>query len=158
MRIVALEEHYTVPTIVSRIDPAAIRRRGFPAPDIVWGQTLKRNELAQLGDARIADMDASGITLQVLSVAGPGADVDATRAHAKSPLAQMRRKLPCWSWTITRFSPRRLRHGPSDRWQCRRRRNRMSLRVLRRAKHRLACRLVQKNNSWSCAVASSIST
>jgi predicted TIM-barrel fold metal-dependent hydrolase len=75
MRIVALEEHYTVPSIVSRIDPAAIRRRGFPGPDVVWGQTLKRNELAQLGDARIADMDASGITLQVLSVAGPGADV-----------------------------------------------------------------------------------
>jgi hypothetical protein len=70
-----LEEHYTVPAIVSRIDPAAIRRRGFPAPEIVWGQTLKRKELAQLGDARIADMDASGITLQVLSVAGPGADV-----------------------------------------------------------------------------------
>ena len=75
MRIVALEEHYTVPAIVGRIDPAAIRRRGFPGPDVVWGQTLKRNELAQLGDARIADMDASGITLQVLSVAGPGADV-----------------------------------------------------------------------------------
>jgi len=75
VRIVALEEHYTVPTIVSRIDPAAIRRRGFPAPDIVWGQTLKRNELAHLGQARIADMDASGITVQVLSVAGPGADL-----------------------------------------------------------------------------------
>jgi len=29
MRVVALEEHYTVPGIVSRIDPAAIRRRGF---------------------------------------------------------------------------------------------------------------------------------
>jgi hypothetical protein len=72
MRIVALEEHYTVPAIVGRIDPAAIRRRGFPGPDVVWGQTLKRNELAHLGDARIADMDASGITLQVLSVAGPG--------------------------------------------------------------------------------------
>lgn len=75
MRIVALEEHYTVPSIVSRIDPVAIRRRAFPGPDVVWGQTLKRNELAHLGDARIADMDASGITLQVLSVAGPGADV-----------------------------------------------------------------------------------
>ena len=75
MRIVALEEHYTVPAIVSRIDPAAIRRRGFPGPDVVWGQVIKRNELAQLGDARIADMDASGITVQVLSVAGPGADV-----------------------------------------------------------------------------------
>lgn len=75
MRIVALEEHYTVPSIVSRIDPAAVRRRGFPGPDVVWGQTLKRNELAHLGENRLADMDASGITVQVLSVAGPGADV-----------------------------------------------------------------------------------
>ncbi len=75
MRIVALEEHYTVPAIVSRIDPAAIRRRGFPGPEVVWGQTIKRGELAHLGDARLADMDASGITVQVLSVAGPGADL-----------------------------------------------------------------------------------
>ena len=75
MRIVALEEHYTVPGIVSRIDPAAIRRRGFPGPEVVWGQTIKRNELAEIGAARLADMDKSGITVQVLSVAGPGADV-----------------------------------------------------------------------------------
>jgi uncharacterized protein len=75
MRIVALEEHYTVPAIVSRIDPAAIRRRGFPGPDVVWGQTIKRSELANLGETRLADMDANGITVQVLSVAGPGADV-----------------------------------------------------------------------------------
>jgi len=75
MRIVALEEHYTVPAIVGRIDPAAIRRRGFPGPEVVWGQTTKKNELADLGSARLADMDASGITVQVLSVAGPGADV-----------------------------------------------------------------------------------
>jgi hypothetical protein len=70
MRVVALEEHYTVPGIVNRIDPDAIRRRGFPGPDVVWGQVIKRNELAHLGDARLADMDASGITVQVLSVAG----------------------------------------------------------------------------------------
>src|SRR6516164_6336246 len=75
LRVVALEEHYTVPGIVSRIDPAVVRRRGFPAPDVVWAQVIKRNELANLGEARLADMDASGITVQVLSVAGPGADV-----------------------------------------------------------------------------------
>jgi predicted TIM-barrel fold metal-dependent hydrolase len=75
MRIVALEEHFTVPAIVGRIDPAAIRRRGFPAPDFPWAQTIKRGELADLSETRIADMDASGITVQVLSVAGPGADV-----------------------------------------------------------------------------------
>jgi uncharacterized protein len=75
MRIVALEEHYTVPQIVAGISPDAIANRGFPGPDFVWAQSTKRNELADLGDARLADMDASGITVQVLSVAGPGADL-----------------------------------------------------------------------------------
>ncbi|WP_428487036.1 amidohydrolase family protein [Rhodopila sp.] len=75
MRIVALEEHFTVPRIVSGIARDAIARRGFPGPGFVWSQTTKRNELADLGDARLADMDASGITAQVLSVAGPGADL-----------------------------------------------------------------------------------
>jgi predicted TIM-barrel fold metal-dependent hydrolase len=75
MRIVAMEEHFTVPRIVAGISPDAIARRGFPGPDFPWAQTNKRNELADLGAARIADMDASGITVQVLSVAGPGADL-----------------------------------------------------------------------------------
>jgi hypothetical protein len=75
MRIVALEEHFTVPRIVSRIDSDTIRHRGFPGPDFPWAQTTRRNELADLGDARLADMDAGGITVQVLSVAGPGADL-----------------------------------------------------------------------------------
>jgi predicted TIM-barrel fold metal-dependent hydrolase len=75
MRIVALEEHFTVPRIVSRIDSDTIRHRGFPGPDFPWAQSIKRNELADLGSARLADMDASGITVQVLSVAGPGADL-----------------------------------------------------------------------------------
>jgi uncharacterized protein len=75
MRIVALEEHYTVPRIVAGISPDAIARRSFPGPDFVWAQTTKRNELADLGAARLADMDANGITVQVLSVAGPGADL-----------------------------------------------------------------------------------
>jgi hypothetical protein len=75
MRIVTLEEHFTVPRIVAGIAPDAIARRGFPGPDFPWAQVTKRNELADLGDTRLADMDASGITVQVLSVAGPGADL-----------------------------------------------------------------------------------
>ncbi len=75
MRIVALEEHFTAPGIVAGISRDAITRRGFPGPDFPWAQTIKRAELADLGDARLADMDASGITTQVLSVAGPGADL-----------------------------------------------------------------------------------
>ena len=75
MRIVALEEHYTVPRIVSGIPSDVIVHRGFPGPDVVWSQTIKRDELAELGEARLADMDQSGISVQVLSVAGPGADL-----------------------------------------------------------------------------------
>ncbi|HBK07695.1 MAG TPA: amidohydrolase [Acetobacteraceae bacterium] len=76
MRIVALEEHFTVPGIVAGIPRDAIARRGFPTdPDFRWAQTIKRTELADLGPNRLADMDASGITVQVLSVAGPGADL-----------------------------------------------------------------------------------
>lgn len=75
MRIVALEEHFNFPRIVAGISPDVIARRGFPGPEAVWAQTVKRNELADLSDVRVADMDASGITVQVLSVAGPGADL-----------------------------------------------------------------------------------
>ena len=48
MRIVALEEHFTVPRIVAGISPAAIAARGFPGPDFPWAQTIKRAELADL--------------------------------------------------------------------------------------------------------------
>ena len=86
MRIVALEEHFTVPRIVAGISRDAITRRGFPGPDFVWAQTTKRDELAELGDRRLADMDQSGITTQVLSVAGPGADL--VPGHAGIDLAR----------------------------------------------------------------------
>lgn len=75
MRVVALEEHYTIPGIVAGIAPDAVARRGFPDPEFGWAQSFKRNELAELGEARLADMDANGITTQVMSVAGPGADL-----------------------------------------------------------------------------------
>lgn len=75
MRIVALEEHFVAPELVARIDPALIQRRGFPPPGVTWSQAIKRDVLADLGSARITDMDAAGITVQVLSVSGPGADL-----------------------------------------------------------------------------------
>ena len=75
MRVVALEEHFALPELVGRIDRDVITRRGFPPPGVVWSQALKQKELQDLGPARIADMDAAGITVQVLSVSGPGADL-----------------------------------------------------------------------------------
>ena len=75
MRIVALEEHFTVADLVSRIDPAAAQARGFPPDAHRWGPAGRQNELHDLGPQRLADMDQSGITVQVLSVSGPGADL-----------------------------------------------------------------------------------
>lgn len=75
MRVVALEEHFTVPALVRRIDPEAIRRRGWPSPGAQPPTMSHDAELADLGPARLADMDAAGITVQVLSVSGPGADL-----------------------------------------------------------------------------------
>lgn len=75
MRVVALEEHFTVPAIASRISRDAVIARGFrprrPPPS---GPSPL--ELApDLGEARLRDMDAAGITVQVLSNTGPGPDI-----------------------------------------------------------------------------------
>lgn len=75
MRIVTLEEHCTFPALVARIPAAAQLARGLtpgghPAPAV-----NRREQLRDTGAARIADMDAAGISVQVLSVAGPGADL-----------------------------------------------------------------------------------
>jgi predicted TIM-barrel fold metal-dependent hydrolase len=71
MRIVALEEHFTGPSLVRRIDAETIARRGFQAgPGRVPDELL-----ADLGAGRVGDMDAAGITMQVLSASGPGADL-----------------------------------------------------------------------------------
>ena len=64
MRIVTLEEHCVIP----------------PPPGVSRPTNLPGNlahivpKLGDVGRGRIADMDAAGITTQVLSVAGPGAD------------------------------------------------------------------------------------
>lgn len=75
MRVVALEEHFIVPALVRRIDPALIARRGFPPPDVPWSPANRADTLAELGRPRLADMDQGGITVQVLSASGPGADL-----------------------------------------------------------------------------------
>jgi uncharacterized protein len=71
MRIVTLEEHYLLPDLVKRIDPQVIIKRGFP---LDFHDRLEK-PLLDLGAGRIADMDEAGITVQVLSASGPGADL-----------------------------------------------------------------------------------
>jgi uncharacterized protein len=75
MRVVALEEHFTAPSLAKRIDPAAVSRRGFrprnPPKNAVNPMTL----LPEIGEARLKSMDEAGITLQVLSNTGAGPDL-----------------------------------------------------------------------------------
>ena len=75
MRIVALEEHFTLPEFVAKIDPGRIAKRGFPTQGNAAPLIRVREQLKDLGAARLSNMDVAGITVQVLSASGPGADL-----------------------------------------------------------------------------------
>jgi uncharacterized protein len=75
VRVIALEEHFTVPALVKRIDPEAVHRRGFrPRTARPSGPSLAEL-LPDIGEKRLASMDAAGITMEVLSNTGPGPDL-----------------------------------------------------------------------------------
>jgi len=75
MRVVALEEHFTVPALVARIDRDAISARGF-RPRSAPKSGPNPMELApEIGEQRLRSMDEAGITMQVLSNTGPGPDL-----------------------------------------------------------------------------------
>ena len=75
MRIVAVEEHFTCQDLLSRIDCATLVRNGWPAPGTTKFQAINPPALADTGEDRMAAMKAAGICMQVLSVAGPGAEI-----------------------------------------------------------------------------------
>jgi predicted TIM-barrel fold metal-dependent hydrolase len=70
MRIIAVEEHFSVADVVARIPIEAIAAAGWTR---MPASLNRRYELADLGAARIAAMDEDGISMQVLSHGGPGA-------------------------------------------------------------------------------------
>ena len=75
MRVVALEEHFTAPALVRRIDQGAISRRGFRPRKLPPNGPSPFELLPEIGERRLASMDAAGITVQVLSSTGPGPDL-----------------------------------------------------------------------------------
>jgi len=75
MRIVALEEHFSVPALVRRIDPAVVSRRGFRPRKAPPKGVSPLDLLPEIGERRLQSMDEAGITVQVLSNSGPGADL-----------------------------------------------------------------------------------
>src|SRR4249919_3592457 len=75
MRVVALEEHFTVPALVRRIDPGAISRRGFRPRKAPASGPNPLELLPDIGERRLKSMDEAGISVQVLSNSGPGPDL-----------------------------------------------------------------------------------
>jgi uncharacterized protein len=68
MRLVALEEHF--------LSPSLIEERFAPEKrNLAWLTRRLRAELSDLGTNRLRDMDAGGISQQVLSASMPGADL-----------------------------------------------------------------------------------
>lgn len=66
-RIVTLEEHFLLPSLIYDNEALADRLR-WQSPEIVA-------KLGDLGPGRIADLDENGITVQVISASMPGADL-----------------------------------------------------------------------------------
>src|ERR687897_2720112 len=77
MRTITLEEHYASQAFLE--GPG----RGFKGQAESLGFTRVLEQLCDLEEGRIADMDAAGIDVQVLSLTSPGVEqLDATEAVA----------------------------------------------------------------------------
>ena len=74
-RMVALEEHFALPELVDRIDPGVASQRGYYSLTQPYSVASRLDQLAELGAGRLGAMDAVGLTMQILSLDGPGADL-----------------------------------------------------------------------------------
>jgi uncharacterized protein len=75
MRTVALEEHFAVPAIASRIDKSVLARRGYRPRTLPKNAPNPLDLLPEIGERRLKSMDDAGISVQVLSNSGPGPDL-----------------------------------------------------------------------------------
>src|SRR5215471_14766137 len=75
MRTVALEEHFSVPHLARRIDPSIVARRGYRPRSAPPDGPNPLELITEIGERRLKSMDEAGITVQVLSITGPGPDL-----------------------------------------------------------------------------------
>ena len=102
MRTITLEEHYATPAFME--GPGRQLKEQAQAahahPQVAAGMAQLLDQLCDLDDRRIADMDAAGIGMQVLSLTSPGGEqLDATEAvtlacEANNHLAEAVRRHP----------------------------------------------------------------
>jgi uncharacterized protein len=85
MRTIALEEHYATPAFMDG-PGRQIRQEAEAArahPQVAAGLARLIEQLCDIGEGRVADMDAAGLDLQVLSLTAPGVEqLDAVEAVA----------------------------------------------------------------------------
>ena len=74
-RIVGVEEHFLLPDLLARVPEAAAKARGYFSRDQPFAGFSCIEQLSDVGEGRLRVLDEAGISLQVLSVAGPGADL-----------------------------------------------------------------------------------
>ncbi|MEV6634884.1 amidohydrolase family protein [Actinoplanes sp. NPDC051470] len=86
MALIAIEEHWNLPALTSAVKALP---EDYGDPSVLFdemGDNLER--LHDIGDARIAAMDAQGVDLQILSLTPPGTHpLEPTRARALSERA-----------------------------------------------------------------------
>ena len=94
MRVVALEEHFTVPALAAKyVKPDAIARRGhFKGRNVAPGKASPLELLPEIGEKRFKSLDDAGITVQVLSNSGAGPDLVPGRGRRRA--GQGRQRLP----------------------------------------------------------------
>ena len=71
MRIIAVEEAFSVPGVIAEV--TAIRQHDIAVPGPMAAEWFRR--LDDLTELRLADMDAHGVDMQVLSLSVPGLEV-----------------------------------------------------------------------------------
>ncbi len=85
IRTITLEEHYATPAFMDGPGRqiTAQAQAAHAHPQVAAGYAQLIEQLCDLDDRRIADMDAAGIDVQVLSLTSPGVEqLDATEAVA----------------------------------------------------------------------------
>lgn len=75
MRVIAIEEHFSPADLTGRIPGEVLAARGWSIGDNRPARMAVQNELQDASKLRIASMDRAGITMQVVSMAGAGAEL-----------------------------------------------------------------------------------
>lgn len=73
-RIVGVEEHTAYPELMSRLPEAAVVEKGYFSRDAPFGKMSLLDKMAET-EHRVNDLDAAGLTVQVLSLPLAGGDV-----------------------------------------------------------------------------------